>query len=42
MLLKVITGKNVWFDTIAFLIMGSDFKILYIVVAMIWQCSVLI
>ena len=29
MLLKAITGKNIWFATSGFLTIGSNFKILY-------------
>ena len=35
MLLKVMTVKNALFVTIGFLIMGSNFKILYVMVVMI-------
>ena len=35
MLLKIITVKNAWFVTIGFSIIGSNLKILYIMVAMI-------
>ena len=42
MLLKIITVKNAWFVTIGFSIIGSNLKILYIMVAMIWQCCFLI
>ena len=41
-LLKVITVKNIQFISISFLIMGSNFKILYVMVTIIWQCCVLI
>ena len=35
MLLKVTTANNFWFATIGFVIMGSNFKILYVMAAMI-------
>ena len=35
-LLKVVLVKFVWFVTIGFLKMDSDFKILYVMVVMIW------
>ena len=41
-LLKVIEVKNAWFVTIAFLIMNSNFKTVYAMVAMIWQFYVLL
>ena len=37
-LLKVIKGENVGFVTISFLIMESNFKIMYAMVVMIEQC----
>ena len=35
-LLKVISAKDTWFLIIGFLIMGSNFKILSVMAAMIW------
>ena len=40
-LLKVSTAKNVWFATIGFSITDSNLKILYTMVAITWQCQVL-
>ena len=40
-LLKVTTGKNVWFATMGFKIMDSNFKILYAMVVVIWQCQII-
>ena len=40
-LLKVIKVKNAWFATTSFLIMDSDFKILYAMVVMISQWTML-
>ena len=37
-LLKVATVKNVWFVIIVFLIMDSNFKILYVRIVIIWKC----
>ena len=37
MLLEVVTVKNVWFVTIGFLITGLSFKILSVIVVIIWQ-----
>ena len=34
-------SENVGFAIIAFLIMDSNFKIMYAMVAMFWQCCVL-
>ena len=36
-MLKVTTVKNVWFVTLGFLIMDSNFKIIYAKVVLIWQ-----
>ena len=41
MLLKVIAIKNVLFVVAGFLIMGLNFKILCVMVAMIWRWCVL-
>ena len=41
-LLKVIKVENAWFVTIGFLIIDSNFKIIYAIIVMIWQCCVLI
>ena len=41
MLLKVTEIKNAWFATIGFLIIDSNFKILYAMVATIWQFYIL-
>ena len=38
MLAKVTTLKTVWFVTIGFSTMDSTFKIIYVMVFMIWQC----
>ena len=38
MLLQVTVTKNVWFVTTGFLIKGSNFKITFVMVAMVWQC----
>ena len=35
MLLKVATANNFWFVTIGFVVMGSNFKTLYVMAAMI-------
>ena len=37
-LLNVITPKNVWFAIIGILIMGSNLKKLFVMVAMTWKC----
>ena len=39
-MLKVTTVKNVWFATLGFLIMDSNFKIIYAKVVLIWQFCV--
>ena len=41
-LVKVMTVKNLWFDTIGFLIMGSNFKIMFVMAVMYWRYCVLI
>ena len=40
--LKVTTAKNVWSAIIGFLIMDSNFKIMYAMVVVLWKCCVLI
>ena len=42
MLLKAIKVKNVWFATIGIFMMGSNFKIPFVMFILVWWCCVLI